>query len=163
MLDATPSPCKAPSMDNQTPSTSHRMVLLIFLAVAVYACYSMVRPFLEPIVMAVLIGLLAYPVVLSQISATMMGVVDSAMVGRLGATELGAVGFAGIWCWTLFSFFYGTATVAQTNGDDAKLELYHPLKVDATPPAHWTGFLAVYYLLEEVRNSRATARRALGG
>ena len=31
---------------------------------------------------------LAYPVVLTQLSATAMGVVDSAMVGRLGATEL---------------------------------------------------------------------------
>lgn len=60
------------------------------------------------------VGWLAYPVILSQISSTMMGVVDSAMVGRLGATELGAVGFAGIWCWTLFSLFYGTATGVQT-------------------------------------------------
>jgi len=60
------------------------------------------------------VGWLAYPVILSQISSTVMGVVDSAMVGRLGATELGAVGFAGIWCWTLFSFFFGTATGVQT-------------------------------------------------
>jgi len=60
------------------------------------------------------VGLLAYPVVLSQISSTAMGVVDSAMVGRLGATELGAVGFAGIWCWTLFSLFYGTTHSVQT-------------------------------------------------
>ncbi len=60
------------------------------------------------------VGWLAYPVILSQISSTAMGVVDSAMVGRLGATELAAVGFAGIWCWTLFSFFYGTATCVQT-------------------------------------------------
>jgi predicted PurR-regulated permease PerM len=48
-------------MDNQTSSASHRIVLLIFLTVAVYACYSMVKPFLEPIVMAILIGLLTYP------------------------------------------------------------------------------------------------------
>ncbi|MCP5065495.1 MAG: MATE family efflux transporter, partial [bacterium] len=60
------------------------------------------------------VGWLAYPVILSQISSTVMGVVDSAMVGRLGATELGAVGFAGIWCWTLFSLFFGTATGVQT-------------------------------------------------
>ena len=57
---------------------------------------------------------LAYPVVLTQISATAMGVVDSAMVGRLGATQLAAVGFGGIWMWTFFSLFYGTASGVQT-------------------------------------------------
>lgn len=48
-------------MDNQRPSSSNRVVLLIFLAAAVLACYSMVKPFLEPIVMAILVGLLSYP------------------------------------------------------------------------------------------------------
>ena len=57
---------------------------------------------------------LAYPVVLTQLSATTMGVVDSAMVGRLGATELAAVGFGAIWLWTVFSLFYGTASGVQT-------------------------------------------------
>jgi MATE family multidrug resistance protein len=57
---------------------------------------------------------LAYPVVLTQLSATTMGVVDSAMVGRLGATELAAVGFGGVWLWTVFSLFYGTASGIQT-------------------------------------------------
>lgn len=64
---------------------------------------------------------LAYPVILTQVSTTAMMVVDSAMVGRLGATALAAVGFGGIWLWTLFSFFYGTASgvqvfVAQADG-----------------------------------------------
>jgi MATE family multidrug resistance protein len=57
---------------------------------------------------------LAYPVVLTQLSTTSMGVVDSAMVGRLGPTSLAAVGFGGIWLWTLFSLFYGTASGVQT-------------------------------------------------
>ncbi len=57
---------------------------------------------------------LAYPVVLTQISATLMGVVDSAMVGRLGATQLAAVGFGSIWLWTIFSLLYGTASGVQT-------------------------------------------------
>ena len=39
---------------------------------------------------------LAVPVVLTQLSATTMGVVDSAMVGRLGATQLASVGFGAI-------------------------------------------------------------------
>jgi MATE family multidrug resistance protein len=57
---------------------------------------------------------LAYPVVLTQMSATAMGVVDSAMVGRLGATQLAAVGFASVWMWTIFSFFHGTVSGVQT-------------------------------------------------
>jgi MATE family multidrug resistance protein len=57
---------------------------------------------------------LAYPVVLTQLSTTAMGVVDSAMVGRLGATELAAVGFGAIWMWTIFSLFFGTASGVQT-------------------------------------------------
>ena len=48
-------------MNTPFEGASHRAVLLIFLAVTLYACYWMVKPFLEPIVMAMLIGLLAYP------------------------------------------------------------------------------------------------------
>jgi len=58
--------------------------------------------------------LLAFPVVLTQLSTSLMGVVDSAMVGRIGATELAAVGFGGIWLWTLFSILFGTASGIQT-------------------------------------------------
>lgn len=57
---------------------------------------------------------LAYPVVLTQLSTTAMGVVDSAMVGRLGPTQLAAVGFGGVWLWTFFTLFYGTANGVQT-------------------------------------------------
>ena len=57
---------------------------------------------------------LAIPVVLTQLSATTMGVVDSAMVGRLGATQLASVGFGAIWLWTFFSLFFGTASAVQT-------------------------------------------------
>ena len=57
---------------------------------------------------------LAVPAILTQLSMTVMGFIDSAMVGRLGATELGAVGFASIWVWTLFNFFFGLASATQT-------------------------------------------------
>jgi MATE family multidrug resistance protein len=57
---------------------------------------------------------LAWPVIVSQMSSTLMGVVDTAMVGRLGATELAAVGFSHIWTWTLFSMFIGTGSGVQT-------------------------------------------------
>jgi MATE family multidrug resistance protein len=57
---------------------------------------------------------LAYPVILTQISITTMQLVDSAMVGSLGATQLAAVGFGGIWLWTFVCFFIGTTTSVQT-------------------------------------------------
>jgi MATE family multidrug resistance protein len=60
------------------------------------------------------VSVLAYPVILTQLSMTTMGVVDSAMVGRLGATELAAVGFGGVWMWTTFCAFVGASTGVQT-------------------------------------------------
>jgi MATE family multidrug resistance protein len=57
---------------------------------------------------------LAYPMVLSMISWTVMGFVDSAMVGRLGATELAAVGFSGIWLMIAFAMLHGTTMSLQT-------------------------------------------------
>jgi len=60
------------------------------------------------------VALLAYPIVLATISQTLMHVVDSVFVGRLGAAELGALGFAAIWLWTVMSVFSGTATGVQT-------------------------------------------------
>lgn len=59
------------------------------------------------------VALIAYPIVLQTIAETAMQVIDSAMVGRLGAAELGAVGFAGIWIWTLFVPFTGAASGVQ--------------------------------------------------
>ena len=40
---------------------SNRVVLLIFLAIALYASYWMVKPFLQPIILAILIGMLTFP------------------------------------------------------------------------------------------------------
>lgn len=60
------------------------------------------------------VGVLAFPIVLAQMSQTVMHVVDSVFVGRLGAAELGALGFASIWLWTVFSMFSGTANGVQT-------------------------------------------------
>jgi MATE family multidrug resistance protein len=60
------------------------------------------------------VATLAAPIVLTQLSQTIMHVVDSAFVGRLGAAELGAMGFAGIWLWTVFCVFNGCATGVQT-------------------------------------------------
>ncbi len=57
---------------------------------------------------------LAYPVVLHNLSHTLLQVVDMAFVARLGPTEMAAVGFAGIWYWTAACFFVGAATGVQT-------------------------------------------------
>lgn len=60
------------------------------------------------------VALLAYPVVLQNLSVTLLQLVDSAFVGRLGPTPLGAVGYGGVWYWTALCFFMGTATGVQT-------------------------------------------------
>ncbi|MFM7736227.1 MAG: MATE family efflux transporter, partial [Alphaproteobacteria bacterium] len=60
------------------------------------------------------VAALAFPAVLHTLSDTLMQVVDSAIVGRLGVVELGAIGFAGVWLWTLTSGFVGAATGVQT-------------------------------------------------
>ena len=60
------------------------------------------------------VWVLAYPVVITMASRTVMGFVDTAMVGRLGITELAAVGLAGILTWTLYSFFGGLLTSINT-------------------------------------------------
>ncbi|MDX1735140.1 MAG: AI-2E family transporter, partial [Halioglobus sp.] len=41
---------------------ANRIVLLAFLCIALYACYVLVKPFLEPILLAIIVGMLAYPV-----------------------------------------------------------------------------------------------------
>jgi MATE family multidrug resistance protein len=73
------------------------------------------------------VALLAAPLVITQIMVTAMGVVDSVIVGRLGAAELGSVGLGGMWVWTLTSFFVGTSSgvqtfVAQNHGAGRTLE-----------------------------------------
>ncbi len=60
------------------------------------------------------VALLAYPIVLTQMSQTLMQVVDSIFVGQLGAAQLGALGFSAIWLWTVMSVFAGTANGVQT-------------------------------------------------
>lgn len=60
------------------------------------------------------VAALAAPLVLTQVMVTAMGVVDAAIVGRLGAAQLGAVGLGGMWVWTVASFFVGTSAGVQT-------------------------------------------------
>src|SRR5215470_14598913 len=60
------------------------------------------------------VAALALPAVLQTLSDTLMQVVDAAIVGRLGVTQLGAVGFGGVWLWTMLVVFVGAATGVQT-------------------------------------------------
>jgi predicted PurR-regulated permease PerM len=48
-------------MSNRFEGRSQRVVLLLFLAVALFASYLLIKPFLQPIILAILIGMLAFP------------------------------------------------------------------------------------------------------
>lgn len=57
---------------------------------------------------------IAYPAVLTMISHTVMTFIDAMMVGRLGPTQLAAVGLSGTLTWGLFSFFNGLVNGVNT-------------------------------------------------
>ena len=64
---------------------------------------------------------IAWPLLISQLSFTAMGIIDTMMVGRLGVTTLAAVGLANFLTFWLLSFFFGLLTgvnalVAQAVG-----------------------------------------------
>ena len=66
---------------------------------------------------------IATPVLLSTVSFTAMGIIDTIMVGRLGVLELAAVGLGNLLTWWFLSFFFGllggvNAFVAQFYGAD---------------------------------------------
>ncbi|MDX2168315.1 MAG: MATE family efflux transporter [Deltaproteobacteria bacterium] len=82
---------------------------------------------------------LAWPVVLTNLSQTLMMVADTAMVGRLGAAALGAVGYGGIWYWTMLSGFSGAASGVQTFVSQAD-GAGHPRQCGAWV---WQGWYAV--------------------
>lgn len=63
------------------------------------------------------------PVLVTQLSYTAMGVIDTMMVGRLGVVELGAVGLGNLLSWWFLSLFFGMLAgvntfVAQSYGAD---------------------------------------------
>ena len=57
---------------------------------------------------------LALPVIISNLSRVLMGIVDMAMVGSLGASALAAVGMAGMVTWTPMSIGIALRTGTQT-------------------------------------------------
>ena len=58
--------------------------------------------------------ILATPVIISNLSRVLMGIVDMAMVGSLGASALAAVGMAGMVTWTAMSLGIALRTGTQT-------------------------------------------------
>ena len=54
------------------------------------------------------------PVLIGQLSYTMMGVIDTVMVGRLGVTALAGVGLGNFVTWWLLSFVVGMITGVNT-------------------------------------------------
>lgn len=60
------------------------------------------------------IAAIAAPVVISKLSFTAMGLVDTAMVGRLGASQQGAVGIATTFMFTVYVFGLGLIGVVNT-------------------------------------------------
>ena len=57
---------------------------------------------------------LATPVIISNISRTMMSFVDVMMVGHLGSKALAATGMGSMVVWTVISFAVGIRTATQT-------------------------------------------------
>ncbi len=57
---------------------------------------------------------MAGPAVLQFLSDSMMQMVDAAIVGRLGVMQLGAIGFGGVWVWTLVCAFVGIGSGVST-------------------------------------------------
>lgn len=57
---------------------------------------------------------ITYPVAVTQLSYTAMGLADTIMVGRLGVLELGAVGLGNLLTWWFQSFFFGTLMGVNT-------------------------------------------------
>ncbi len=57
---------------------------------------------------------LAYPLMISFLSMTIMGLIDTFIVGYLGTAQQGGVGFAMNVTWTMFSLFTGTMGAVVT-------------------------------------------------
>ena len=60
------------------------------------------------------VWLLAYPIILANMSETLLGVVDTYMVGQLGVAEIGAVGLGSMLAWLFYLPVLGLAMGLNT-------------------------------------------------
>jgi MATE family multidrug resistance protein len=92
---------------------------------------------------------LAYPVVITMASMSLMGVVDTLYMGFVGTAQQGAVGLGAVLSWTLMSFFNGTITATNT----FVAQLFGAKKHGECGPVLWQAFyfallaLGVMFLL----------------
>ncbi len=76
------------------------------------------------------VWLLAYPIILANMSETLLGVVDTYMVGQLGVAEIGAVGLGSMLAWLFYLPVLGLAMglntfVAQSYGAGNRRDCGH--------------------------------------
>ena len=76
------------------------------------------------------VWLLAYPIILANMSETLLGVVDTYMVGQLGVVEIGAVGLGSMLAWLFYLPVLGLAMglntfVAQSYGAGNRKDCGH--------------------------------------
>jgi MATE family multidrug resistance protein len=118
------------------------------------------------------VAVLASPVLVQMLSETVMQVASSAMVGRLGPSELGAVGLGGVWIWTLICPFVGAATgvsvfVSRAHGAGDPRAcgpwVWQALAVLAPAAVIWTIAMAAFFpiLLAWIDPSPALRDRTL--
>jgi len=79
---------------------------------------------------------LAYPVVITMASMSLMGVVDTLFMGFVGTPQQGAVGLGAVLSWTLMSFFNGTITATNT----FVAQLFGARKHRECGPVVWQAF-----------------------
>lgn len=84
---------------------------------------------------------LAYPVILSMLAITLMGVTDTIFMGWVSTAAQGGVGLGGILSWACASFFVGTLTVINT----FVAQLYGANEHDRCGSIAWHGMLIVLF------------------
>jgi len=60
------------------------------------------------------VWILSYPVIITMVSQTVMGLASTIMLGRISTAQLAASGLGGTIMWTFFSFFNGLLSSANT-------------------------------------------------
>lgn len=60
------------------------------------------------------VAFMSFPIVIAFLSFSMMGIVDTVIMGRVGIAEQGAVGLGGLLAWALASLFTGSFTALNT-------------------------------------------------
>ena len=65
------------------------------------------------------VWLLAYPIIVTNMSETLLGVVDTYMVGQLGIIEIGAVGLGASFAWLFYLPLGGLAIGINHFGSSA--------------------------------------------